>query len=101
MATTPEGRVKLAIRKWLEAQGAYYYMPSQNGRGRVGIPDFVACINGQFWGIEAKAPGKTHTTTKNQERELAWIARAGGVALVVSDVKQLEDLCSSSPSVAG
>lgn len=95
MATTPEGRVKAAIVRWLKSNGAYYYMPSQNGRGRVGIPDIVCALphlNGRFVGIEAKAPGKRHNTTPNQDREIRSINQAGGIALVVDDISQLEKL---------
>lgn len=87
-----ESHIKRAVKKWLEARGAYYYMPSQNGRGRVGIPDFVACLNGRFVGIETKAPGKRNQTTANQDREIRDINKAGGVAIVIDDVSQLEKL---------
>ena len=95
MATTPEGRVKKQIEAWLKDKQAYYYFPSQNGRGRVGIPDIIAALphlNGRLVGIEVKAPGKRANTTPNQDRELRWINRAGGIALVVDDVSQLEKL---------
>lgn len=90
--TTPEGKVKAAITKWLKSIGAYYYMPQSNGRGRVGAPDYIVCNKGEFWGIEAKAPGKLKNTTPNQRRELNWIDEAGGVSLVVEDVAQLRYL---------
>jgi len=94
MAQTPEGRVKDAVKKVLSSHGAYYYMPMQNGMGRVGVPDFVACVptdkGGLFMGIETKAPGKRQQTTANQNRELGWIQRAEGVALVVDDAEQLK-----------
>ena len=90
MAMTPEGRVKAAVKKWLDARNAYRYMPMSNGMGRVGAPDFLVCYLGRFVGIETKAPGKRGNTTPNQQRELSWIAAAGGVALVVDDVAQLD-----------
>lgn len=99
MATTPEGRVKKSILKWLDEQGAYYYMPAQNGRGRVGIPDIIACLprlNGRMVGIEVKAPGKRHNTTPNQDRELKAINKAGGFAIVVDSVEQLKTLEGTS-----
>jgi hypothetical protein len=92
MATTPEGRVKKATKAWLDKKGAYYYMPMSNGMGRVGAPDFLVCLNGRFVGIETKAPGKRSNTTPNQDREITWINKAGGVAIVIDDVKQLEKL---------
>lgn len=92
MAMTPEGKVKAAVKKWLTTRGVWYYMPVSNGMGRVGAPDFLCCMEGRFIGIETKAPGKRANTSANQEREIAAINGAGGVAIVVDDVKQLDDL---------
>jgi hypothetical protein len=95
MAATPEARVKKAVKAWLEARGIYYYMPMSNGMGRVGVPDFICCfpaLGGRFVGIETKAPGKRRNTTPNQDREIRAINQAGGTALVIDDVSQLEHL---------
>jgi hypothetical protein len=89
---TPESKVKKAVKQWLNARGAYYYMPVTNGMGRVGAPDFIVCLAGRFVGIETKAPGKKYNTTPNQDREIQWINKAGGFAIVVDDVNQLEVL---------
>lgn len=86
---TLEGRVKEAVKKYLKSIGAYYYMPVNNGMGRVGAPDFICCWNGRMVAVETKAPGKIKNTTPNQERELAAIRAAGGIAVVVDDVQQL------------
>jgi len=53
------------------------------GYGRSGIPDIVACLRGQFIGIECKAG--FNKTTLLQDRELAEIERAGGKTLVVRE----------------
>lgn len=92
MATTPEGMVKAQIRKILDAAGAYYYMPVSYGMGRHGVPDFFVCCRGLFFGIEAKA-GKG-TTTALQDREIARIVMAGGVALIINEqnLNELEEL---------
>jgi hypothetical protein len=89
MARTPEGAVKDKVKKILKDLDAWYYMPVQNGMGVVGIPDFVACINGRFVGIECKAPGKENTVTANQQRQIDGIIAAGGVALVISEPEKL------------
>lgn len=89
---TPEGRVKAAVKRYLNEIGAYWYMPMNNGLGRVGAPDFIVCHNGKFYGIETKAPGKLKNTTPNQEREIAAIRAAGGIAVVIDDVEQLKGL---------
>ena len=92
MATTPEGKVKDAVKKWLRERGYWFYMPVQNGMGVQGIPDFIICAAGQFIAIETKAPGKRDNTTANQKARLAEIEQANGVAAVIDDPEQLKDL---------
>ena len=87
---TPEGRVKEGVKKLLKVNGAWYYMPLQNGMGVTGIPDFIVCLKGRFLGVECKAPGKEKTVTHNQQRQLDNIRAAQGCSVVVSDVSQLE-----------
>lgn len=81
---TPESKVKAKVRVTLTALGYYHFMPPANGFGRAGIPDIVGCrTDGRFFGIECKA-GKGKTTAL-QERELARIQEAGGIALVINE----------------
>lgn len=92
MASTPEGRVKTKIKDYLKSIGAWYYMPVSNGMGRVGCPDILVCHNGKFLAFEVKAPGKLKNTTPNQDREIAAIQAAQGVAVVVDDVQQVKEI---------
>jgi Holliday junction resolvase len=80
---TPEGKVKTAVRKVLDAEGVYYFMPAANGFGRAGIPDIICCVNGFFLAIELKA-GKGKTTAL-QDREIEAINNHGGLAIVVNE----------------
>lgn len=91
---TPEGAVKQRVRAWLKRNGAWFYCPVSNGMGVHGIPDFVCCINGRFVGIECKAPGKRNNTSALQDAQLAAITAVGGLAVVVDDVDQLNNLLS-------
>lgn len=95
MATTPEGRVKSAVKKLLEVSGAYWTMPVSNGMGNHGVPDFLVCHNGRFIGIEAKA-GKGKTTAL-QDAHLQRIRAAGGLALVVNEtnLNELKELLNA------
>ena len=88
---TPEGRVKEKVKKLLKGRGIWYFMPAANGFGRVGIPDFICCMDGKFLAIETKAPGKRDNTTANQENRINEIRAAKGWALVVDDPQQLEE----------
>lgn len=89
MPSTPEGRVKAAVKKLLKGAGIWFYMPIQNGMGRTGIPDFICCASGQFLAIETKAPGKRNNLTANQAITLAEINEASGWTLVIDDPNTL------------
>ena len=58
-------------------------MPIGTGYGSSGVPDFLACKNGLFIGIEAKA-GKGKTTAL-QEDNLRRIQESGGISLVINE----------------
>ena len=83
MAMTPEKKVKQRAVAQLKAMGAYYFYPVTGGFGSSGVPDIVCCLNGRFIGIECKA-GKGKTTAL-QDKNLAAITAAGGLALVVNE----------------
>ena len=89
MTTTPESKVKTAVRKMLDAFDIYHFMPPANGFGRAGIPDIVGCMDGHFIAIECKA-GKGKTTAL-QDRELNAILNHGGTVYVARE-DNLEDL---------
>lgn len=89
MAQTPEGKVKAAVKKRLNELGVWFCMPMGTGFGNSGVPDFICCMNGQFLAIETKAPGKRGNTTTLQDRQIAAIHKAGGRAVVIDDVSQL------------
>lgn len=92
MAQTPEGAVKAKIKSWLKARNIWYSMPIGSGFGKSGVPDFLCCWDGRFLAIEAKAPGKRSNTTVMQDNEIIGIHKAGGMAIVVDDVSQLDEL---------
>ena len=83
MAMTPEKKVKQRAVAQLKVMGAYYFYPVTGGFGSSGVPDIVCCLDGRFIGIECKA-GKGKTTAL-QDKNLAAITAAGGLALVVNE----------------
>ena len=85
MAMTPEKRVKKRVAEALKSFGAdmYYFAPMTGGYGRSGVPDIVGCYRGMFFAVECKAGG--NTTTALQDRELASIRAADGLAWVVNE----------------
>jgi Holliday junction resolvase len=84
MAATPEKLVKNKIKVILQDGGVYYAMPIGSGYGNAGVPDFLACVNGRFLAVEAKA-GKGKTTML-QDMHLEKIKTAGGVSMVVNEL---------------
>jgi Holliday junction resolvase len=101
MAETPEGRVKRKIKDVLKSFGAdvYYFMPAMGSFGRSGVPDIVACVYGTFVGIEVKADKRKNPPTELQNKNLAEIQAAGGVALVI-DANDLEFLRGTLESIS-
>jgi pantoate kinase len=83
MATTPEAKVKAKIKVILKEHGVYYAMPIGTGYGNSGVPDFLCCVNGHFFAIEAKA-GKG-VATALQIKNMQQIIDANGLAMVVRE----------------
>ena len=96
---TPEGKVKHAVRKLLDARAIWYYMPVQTGYGVTGIPDFVCCWHGAFLDIECKAPGRRTSVTPLQQRCLEQIREHGGYAAVVTSAAELETMLDLARSM--
>ena len=87
---TPEGRIKNKIKELLDNYGedVYRYMPVPSGYGVTTI-DYLGCIRGVFFGVEAKRPKGKPTT--RQEGVLDDIRQAGGMAFVVNDDASLAE----------
>jgi pantoate kinase len=84
---TPEGKVKKRVKEILDSnklQGTLYrVMPHGAGYGDSGVPDFLACYNGIFIGIECKAQGNKPTAL--QLYHLSQIRKAGGVSIIIDE----------------
>jgi len=85
---TPEKKVKLKVVALLKQHSAYCFYPVAGGFGSAGIPDIVACFMGRFIAIECKA-GKGKTTAL-QDKNIAQIKDAGGLAIVVNEENLIE-----------
>jgi hypothetical protein len=90
---TPEGRIKNKIKLLLDSYGdrVYTYMPVPAGYGKRTL-DYLGCINGEFFAIEAKRPGGKPTSL--QSGTIEDICNAGGAAFVVHNDDTLADLKS-------
>jgi len=83
MASTPESKVKAKIKAILKEHRVYYAMPIGTGYGNAGVPDFLCCVDGRFFAIEAKANGGK--TTALQDKNLRDIEIAGGVTCILNE----------------
>jgi Holliday junction resolvase len=87
--STPEVKVKNAVKKLLKENNAYFCMPVSGGFGASGVPDIIACYRGFFIGIECKAGNNTPTAL--QKKNLQDIVNAGGGVAVINE-DNLEDV---------
>jgi len=97
-----ESDVKAIVKSVLKStQLCWWFMPSANGYGRAGIPDFVGCVNGYMFAVETKY-GKG-STTANQDKEISalmrantkvWIVRETSVDAWVTEFLAWAALCS-------
>jgi Holliday junction resolvase len=87
---TPESKVKAKIHALLKKHKAYAVNYIGGISANNGTPDILACLNGRFIAIEAKA-GKNKPTDL-QTLNLKRIDEAGGLALVINEenLSQLE-----------
>lgn len=100
---TPEGKTKKLINELLaaydvrkasdaggfESAAGWYYMPIKGASfGVSGIPDYIGQYRGYFFGIEAKALGKTPTGF--QALQIGAIQCSGGACFVVDGAETLK-----------
>jgi hypothetical protein len=102
-----ESGVLAEVLDWLRAHGALAIRINSGGRpwtdrkGRkrvfrmndqVGCSDVVCCLRGRFVSIETKLEGGRTDPTRlaKQQAFAAAVERAGGIALTVESVRELE-----------
>ena len=102
MATGPETRLKKQFVAWVRKRESVWFFKVAGGiRQRVGIPDFLLCVNGYFLALELKAPDDTPVPTRAQRVQLEKIRAAGGGAFVVNtlaDAKLAVEFLEKRPS---
>lgn len=102
MATTPEGRAKVKIRKWVDDNlpNSWRVAPRGGPFGKIGCPDDLICWMGVFIGMEIKS--SDGTPSEAQLVQLKLIRAAGGVAAVVYgyDVDKLNRIKQAALDIA-
>lgn len=87
---TAEGLLKTRIRKFLTGKGIFWSSIMGGPGSKPGDPDLIACINGNFVGIEVKTQsGKQSPIQKKREEE---ITACGGRYVVVRKIEEVEQL---------
>ena len=84
-----EKDIVAAILRHLKQRPRCFAWKTHGGMyGTAGIPDIIACIDGRFYAFEVKQP--TGKLTRLQEVTLDKIRVAGGVAVMVTSVKEVK-----------
>lgn len=85
-----EAKLKQEVKAYLDALGAYWFMPVQTGYGVKGTPDFLCCLKGRFVAIETKTKGRKPNPW--QERAIKQINDAGGLAFWADSLEYAKEL---------
>lgn len=85
-----EQDIKKAIKDYLTRNGFYWVAVKGGAHSKPGDPDLVACIEGQFVGLEAKTD--EGVVEDLQVMRGVQIRRAGGHWFVVRSVEDVDDV---------
>ena len=95
-----EKDIVAAILRHLKQRPRCFAWKTHGGMyGTAGIPDIIACIDGRFYAFEVKQP--TGKLTRLQEVTLDKIRVAGGVAVMVTSVKEVKSALDGPALSAG
>ena len=99
----PEKQIQKEVMdylQWWENLGELYFLRTQSGfvkiantnrmfkTGKIGAPDIICCWRGRFIGIEVKSSKGRQTEAQKEAQKK--IESAGGLYLIVRDLKDLE-----------
>ncbi len=86
MSSTPEGRFKKHVIRFLETIPNCYFFVKEAAAIR-GIPDIIGCINGKYFALELKKDIKeAHKATGRivlQRESIKKVLAAGGVGCIL------------------
>ena len=101
MLTIFQGGVRLAkekvfenkIKDYLKSIGAYFIKTHGDRFSRVGTPDIIACVNGNFVAVEVKA--ENGKPSELQLYHLEQIRKAGGHSFLLypKDFEDFKKVC--------
>jgi hypothetical protein len=85
-----ESSIQDKIAKYLRRQQDVYPIKTHGAclMGQRGLPDFVGCCQGKFFGVEVKQPGEKATPIQLFQRR--QIHKAGGLSIVATSLEEVE-----------
>lgn len=89
MTKLSEGQFQKQVIKYLKDHDIWYVKYWGGAQfTKEGVPDILACINGEFHGIELKSDGTSYNETMLQARSLALINANDGSGYVLRPTKK-------------
>lgn len=79
------------IIDYLESKGAYVLKTHVSSFQAQGEPDITCCYLGRYLAFELKRDGK-EKTRRLQEYKMKLIRKAGGIAMRIDNLKQVEEV---------
>lgn len=92
MASTPENKVKNAIKAWFKKEGIFYWSAAAGPFSTHGVSDILALHEGVLYALEVKAPGRRGNATPHQLRFIAAVEASGGIGAVVDTLDAVKEL---------
>ena len=74
---------------------AWFLKVGGNAAQRSGVPDIIICLKGKLIAIELKREDGSGRASKQQIIECKKINKAGGIAIVSDDFKEVKNLLTS------
>ena len=90
-----EQQIQKKIIKYIESLDNTYVVKVISA-SKAGVPDILACIQGEFVGIEVKRPETKNNVSRLQEHNLNLIRLAGGEAIVAWSVEQVKEFINEN-----
>lgn len=91
MSTQPESRLQRRIQDQMKRTfggDLFVFKVWGSEHMMAGLPDLIGCYRGQFFGLEVKVPAQRKNVSRRQQYVHGLIARAGGVAKVVTSPEE-------------
>lgn len=100
--TQRESGISREILKALRAEGVFSFKIHGGPTMMAGLPDIIACVEGQFLGLETKVPEKRKNVSPIQKRVHELMREAGArveVVCGVSEALSIVDSMRTAPSI--